>query len=306
MRIVRLQRPGTRGKEGRSRETYGLVDASGRTVSTRDDITFATGVPIPRSIKEFLFGGWYDKVAGKDVPYESSIDDYTVMAPIPDPGKIVCLTFNYTDHAREQGLSPPSDPVIFIKPATSLTGTGSEIRCPDFVRQLDYEVELAVVIGAACKDVPPLRAMSHVFGYMILDDVSARDIQFKDKQFTRGKSFDGFAPCGPWITTADEVQDPHNLRLTTRINGQIRQDSTTDMMLLRIPDIISKLSRVMTLEPGDIISTGTPAGVALKNPGVPYLEDGDVIEMEIEGLGSIRNTVRKVAPTTTTTTTTPS
>ena len=129
---------------------------------------------------------------------------------------------------------------------------------------------------------------------MILNDVSARDIQFQDKQFTRGKSFDTFAPCGPWITTKDEIADPQDLRLMTKINGKVRQNSNTKNMHLKVPQIISKLSKVMTLEPGDIISTGTPEGVALKNPNVPFLNDGDSISMEIEGLGTIQNTVRFV------------
>ncbi len=299
MRIARLMpRKNERSDKWSYRETYGFVDKDGR-IATRDDITFATGVPIPRDVAEFLFGGWYDKTRQKEIPYNSHVSDYELLAPLPSPGKIVCLTFNYTDHAREQGLDAPEDPVLFIKPRTALTGTGAEIRCPDFVRQLDYEVELAVVVGngaggGRCKNVAAEEALEYVFGYMILNDVSARDIQFQDKQFTRGKGFDDFAPCGPWITTADEIADPHGLRLATRINGEARQDSSTGMMLLKIPQIISKLSRVMSLEPGDVISTGTPAGVALKNPGTPYLEDGDTIDMEIEGLGSIRNTVRKV------------
>jgi len=133
-----------------------------------------------------------------------------------------------------------------------------------------------------------------IFGYMILNDVSARDIQAKDKQFTRAKSFDGFAPCGPWITTKDEIEDPQNLKLLTKINGEVRQDSTTSNMFIKIPSIISILSRSITLEPGDIISTGTAAGVALNNPNIPYLKDGDHIEMEIEKLGTIKNKVRFV------------
>lgn len=276
------------------RETYGIVDDKTGLIATRDDITFATGVPIPRGITEFLFDGWYDEIIKKEIPYNGRADQYHMLAPLPRPGKIVCLAFNYKDHAREQGLDAPSDPVLFIKPQTSLTGTETEIRCPDFVKHLDYEVELAIIIKDTCKNVAEDDAYAHIFGYMILNDLSARDIQFADKQFTRGKGFDDFAPCGPWITTADEVAQPQNLRLTTKINGTIRQDSTTDMMLLKIPQIISKISRVMTLEPGDVIATGTPAGVALKNPGVPYLKDGDTIEMEIEGLGAIHNTIRKV------------
>ena len=170
----------------------------------------------------------------------------------------------------------------------------SDIVCPRFVKELDYEVELAVIIGKKCKNVSEQEALDQIFGYMILNDVSARDIQFQDKQFTRGKSFDTFAPCGPWITTKDEIQEPQNLRLLTNINGEQRQNSNTKNMHLKIPQIISKLSKVMTLEPGDIISTGTPEGVALKNPDTPFLKDGDKIHMEIEKLGTIKNTVKFV------------
>ena len=182
----------------------------------------------------------------------------------------------------------------FIKPRTTLCGTNSNIICPKFVKELDYEVELAVVIGKECKNISEEQAMNQIFGYMVLNDVSARDIQFQDKQFTRGKSFDTFAPCGPWITTNDEINNPQDLHLLTNINGEERQNSNTKNMHITIPQIISKLSKVMTLEPGDIISTGTPEGVALKNPDTPFLKDGDKIHMEIEKLGTIKNTVKFV------------
>ena len=198
------------------------------------------------------------------------------------------------DHAKEQNLTPPSDPVIVMKPRTALCGTTADVICPNFVKDLDYEVELAVILGKECKNISEEDAYDAVFGYMILNDISARNIQFKDKQFTRAKSFDTFAPCGPWITTKDEIDDPHNLQLLTKINGDTRQDSSTKNMHLKIPQIISRLSKVMTLEPGDIISTGTPEGVALGNPDFPFLKDGDVIEMEVEGLGAIKNTVKFV------------
>lgn len=274
------------------RETYGFVRND--KVATKDEITYKTGVPIPLSFKEFLFDGWLDEVKGKisDLPFEKNLSEFKMLAPIANPAKIICMAFNYSDHALEQNSKPPADPVIVLKPRTSLCGTNSEIICPDFVSQLDYEIELAAIIGKNCKNVDEVAAQKAVFGYMILNDVSARDIQYKDKQFTRGKSCDTFAPCGPWITTKDEVDDPHNLKLITKVNGQIRQDSNTSKMFLKIPEIISKLSKTMTLESGDIISTGTPAGVALRNPQFGFLKNGDKIEMEIEKLGILRNTVR--------------
>ena len=275
-------------------ETYGFVN--GDKVSTKDEITYLTGVPLPHSVKDFLFDGWFDEIKDKinDLPYSENLSEFKILPPIPNPNKIICLAFNYVDHAKEQGLKAPEDPAIVIKPRTALNSTKSEIVCPDFVTQLDYEVELALVIGENCKNISKEEAFKVIFGYMILNDVSARDIQFKDKQFTRGKSFDSFAPCGPWITTADEVKDPQNLKLTTKINGEMRQNSSTNNMFIKIPDIVSKISKVMTLEKGDIISTGTPAGVMLNKPNAVFLKDGDKVEMEIEGLGTLHNTIKVV------------
>lgn len=275
-------------------ETYGFV--KGDKIATKDEITYQTGVPIPQSIKDFLFDGWFDEIKDKidTLPYEENISNFKLLSPIPNPNKIICLAFNYIDHAKEQNLSPPDEPAIVLKPRTALNGTDSDIICPDFVTQLDYEVELALIIGKNCKNINEKQAIEAIFGYMILNDVSARDIQFKDKQFTRGKSFDTFAPSGPWITTSDEIKDPQNLKLTTKINGEIRQNSSTSNMFIKIPEIVSGLSKVMTLEKGDIISTGTPAGVMLNKPNAVFLKNGDKVEMEIENLGILKNTIRFV------------
>ena len=273
-------------------ETYGFVN--GDNVTTKEEITLQTGIPIPQQIKDFLFDGWYDEIKPKisNLKYTQKISDFKVLAPIPNPSKIICLAFNYKDHAREQNLIPPDEPAIIIKPKTTLNGATADIICPSFVSKLDYEVELAVIIGKDCKNITEQEAKNVIFGYMILNDASARDVQAKDKQFTRAKGFDTFAPCGPWITTADEISDPQNLRMTTRVNGIVRQDSSTSNMFLKIPTIVSMLSKVMTLEKGDIISTGTPAGVMLNRPDAVYLKNGDKIEMEIEGLGKLENTVK--------------
>ncbi len=275
-------------------ETYGIVKDG--QVSTKDEITYETGVPIPQSIRDFLFDGWYDEVKDRlsKLPYKENLSKFKLLAPIPNPPKIICLAYNYSDHAEEQKIQPSKEPVIFLKPHTTLCGSDSEIICPNFVTELDYEVELAIVLGKKCKNIDEIKAKEAIFGYMIFNDVSARDIQFADKQFTRGKGFDTFAPCGPWITTADEISDAQNLQLQTKINGVLRQNSSTSKMLLKIPEIISKLSKVMTLEKGDIISTGTPAGVALKNPNLEYLKNNDQIEMEIEKLGILKNIVKFV------------
>ena len=274
------------------KETYGLIKDN--HVATKDSITFETGIPLPFSIKDFLFEGWYDEIKYKisDITFKDKFEKFSLLDPLPNPPKIICLAFNYIDHAKEHSVIPPKNPVIFIKPRTTLCGTGSDIRCPHFVKQLDYEVEIAVIIGNTCKNVDESESKNYIFGYMIFNDVSARDIQMKDKQFTRGKSFDTFAPCGPWITSTDEVADPQNLQLITRINGQVRQNSSSKNMFIGIPSIVSQLSKVMTLEKGDIIATGTPEGVAMNNPDFPFLKDGDSIEMEIEKLGKIQNTVK--------------
>jgi acylpyruvate hydrolase len=224
------------------------------------------------------------------------IKDVVVLAPIPKPGKIVCLGLNYRDHAAEQGKDVPDEPVIFMKPSTAMIGPNESIVESSLVKQLDYEAELAVVIGKKAKNVPASEAESHIFGYTILNDVSARDIQFRDKQWTRGKGFDTFAPTGPCITTVDELRDTSNLAIRTWVNGELRQDSSTRNMAFNVPEIVHHLSRVMTLEPCDIIATGTPAGVGFAiKPRPKFLQAGDTVKMEIEGIGVLENRVTEAA-----------
>jgi 2-keto-4-pentenoate hydratase/2-oxohepta-3-ene-1,7-dioic acid hydratase in catechol pathway len=275
-------------------ETYGFVNEG--KVLTRESITTQTGIPIPQNIKDFLFDGWYDEIKQKasQLNYDDKISDFKLLPPIPNPSKIICLAFNYKDHAKEQNLIPPDEPAIIIKPRSTLNGATSDIICPSFVSKLDYEIELALIIGKDCKNISEEEAKKIIFGYMILNDASARDIQAKDKQFTRAKGFDTFAPCGPWITTSDEISDPQNLKMITKVNGIIRQNSSTSNMHLKVASIVSILSKVMTLEKGDIISTGTPAGVMLNKPDAVFLKNGDKIEMEIESLGKLENTIKFV------------
>lgn len=274
-------------------ETYGIISPDGKSIITKLDFQEQTGVPIPQTIKEFIVRGWIDEVKKylNDLNFSNKINNADLLAPIPDPSKIICLAFNYYDHARDAGLTPSNEPVIFIKPRTTLNHPFSDVVCPYFVERLDYEAELAVIIGKNTKDIEPENASDCIFGYTILNDVSARDIQFKDKQFTRGKSIDTFAPCGPWITTKDEIDDPQNLQIVTKVNGEIRQNSSSSKMVISIEKIISSLSKVMTLEAGDIISTGTPAGVAMSMKEPKYLKSGDVVEITIENLGTIRNRI---------------
>lgn len=274
-------------------ETYGIISSDGKNIITKLDFQEQTGVPIPQTIKEFILRGWINEVKKyiNDITFSNKLNDTDLLAPIPDPSKIICLAFNYYDHARDAGLTPSDEPVIFIKPRTALNNPFNDVVCPSFVERLDYEAELAVIIGKNTKNIESGNAADYIFGYTILHDVSARDIQFKDKQFTRGKSIDTFAPCGPWITTKDEINDPQNLQIVTKVNGEIRQNSSSSKMVISIERIISSLSKVMTLEAGDIISTGTPAGVAMSMKEPKYLKNGDIVEITIENLGTIRNRI---------------
>jgi 2-keto-4-pentenoate hydratase/2-oxohepta-3-ene-1,7-dioic acid hydratase in catechol pathway len=282
-----------RVKDSKVRETYGIISDDCKSIVTKAEIQQQTGIPVPPNIKDFMFRGWIDEVRQHKhkLRYGHRVTDIELLVPIPNPPKIICLAFNYFDHARDAGLTPSDEPVIFMKPRTALNQPYKDIICPSFVKRLDYEAELAVVIGKDTKKVSEDAALNYIFGYMILHDVSARDIQFKDKQFTRGKGIDTFAPCGPWITTKDEVGDPQNLKIVTKVNDEIRQNSSSSNMVIPIKRVISALSRTMTLEPGDIISTGTPAGVAMSMKDPKYLKDGDVVEIMIEKLGTIRNRI---------------
>ena len=274
-------------------ETYAILSNDAGKLITRSEIQEQTGIPLPPTVKDFMFNDWTNEVMAyqKDLEYDTSLDSVELLAPLPNPPTIICLAFNYYDHAKDAGLMPSDEPVIFIKPRTTLNSPYSDIICPPFVKRLDYEAEIAVVIGKRTKAVSEEDALNSVFGYMIMHDVSARDIQFKDKQFTRGKGIDTFAPCGPWITTKDEISDPQNLAITTRVNDEVRQNSSSLNMVIPIKRIISSLSSVMTIEAGDIISTGTPAGVAMSMADPKYLKNGDIVEIAIEKLGKIRNRV---------------
>ena len=219
-----------------------------------------------------------------------------LKAPILHPSKIICLGLNYRDHAEEAGAEIPDEPIIFMKPRTSIIGPDEPIVKPSFVKKLDYEVELAIVIGKKGRNIPVAEANGYIFGYTVFNDISARDIQFKDGQWTRGKSFDTFAPIGPCITTSKQIGNPMSLRLTTRVNGEVRQDSSTNNMIFNVYEIVHHLSRVMTLEPCDIIATGTPGGVAaFMKPKPRFLQPGDIVEVEIENIGTLKNPVVKEA-----------
>jgi acylpyruvate hydrolase len=214
-----------------------------------------------------------------------------LRAPIARPGKITCVGLNYADHAREQGIEPPTSPIFFLKSSNTVCGPGDDVRMPPNSTQIDYEAEFAVVIGKGGSRIPEERAYEHIAGYMILNDVTARDQQFSDKQWFRGKSCDTFAPTGPWITTRDEVADPHNLTIALTLNGETMQNSNTSNLIFKVPYLVSYLSQSVTWEPGDLISTGTPPGVGVFRKPPVFLTSGDSMSVTVEKLGTLTNTL---------------
>ena len=219
------------------------------------------------------------------------LESVRLCAPLARPPKILCVGLNYRDHAKESNMEPPSVPTVFAKYATAIVGPGDPIVLPAATQKPDYEAELAVVIGRRTKHIPRSDWQDYVFGYTILNDVSGRDVQLATSQWTLGKSFDTFAPMGPHIVTADEIPDPHSLNIRLSIGGETLQSSNTRELIFGVPDLIEYISRMVTLEPGDIISTGTPAGVGLGRNPQRWLRPGDEVIIEIEKIGTLRNPV---------------
>lgn len=220
-----------------------------------------------------------------------AFDTLHIGPPIPNPEKIICIGLNYHDHAEEVCATPPNEPIFFAKYPNSLIGYRDEIIPPAETSKVDYEAELAIVIGKPGRYIREEDAMNHVAGAMVFNDVSARDLQLANQLWTGGKAIDTFGPCGPALHTMDEVGDLQDLGVTTRLNGDVLQDGTTANMIFSVSTIISFLSRIMTLSPGDIIATGTPAGVAASHDPARFMREGDVIEVFIEGLGQTKNVV---------------
>ena len=282
MRLATVRSNGTERWGVVEDETIRLAPAGGAPATLRAHIEAGGGHPEP--------GDW-EKIA---------LDAVELCAPIPEPRRnVMCLGLNYADHAAEsQGtaldqVALPEAPVVFTKATTAVTGPHASVAVdPRVTRRLDWEVELAVVIGHGGRFIAADQAMAHVLGYTIVNDLSARERQKHHKQFFLGKSMDGSCPMGPWITTADEVPDPHALEIRCSVNGTLKQDSNTRHLIFGIPRIIEELSTVMTLLPGDIIATGTPAGVGFARNPAEYLQDGDIVECEVAGLGRLRNTIR--------------
>jgi 2-keto-4-pentenoate hydratase/2-oxohepta-3-ene-1,7-dioic acid hydratase in catechol pathway len=225
-------------------------------------------------------------------------DTPALAPPLLRPSSIIAIGLNYADHCREFGTTPPNSPVVFTKAPQSVIADGDLISWPTSVtRSVDWEVELGVVIGRPTKDVPVAEALDAVFGYTVINDVTARDIQAAEQQWVRAKSIDTFCPMGPVIVPARDMPDPQSLRISSRLNGQVMQDSSTKEMIFSVAELISLLSESLTLVPGDVIATGTPLGVgAFRTPPV-FLRDGDIIEVEIEKIGKLTNTCRERAAT---------
>ena len=266
-------------------------------------VTYSVGTGIPEvgmlegdeirplgheSMVDFIgYGGNPDP--GEDV---TRVADARLHAPVPSPEKVICIGLNYEDHAEETGAPIPEKPIVFAKYPNSIVGQGEPIVIPPITSQVDYEAELAVVIGRAARNVPESEALDHVYGYTNANDVSARDIQLGEGgQWTRGKAIDTFCPLGPYLVTRDEVEDPQDLSVRCVLNGEVVQDGTTQKMIFSVAELVAFLSTGMTLKPGDVIITGTPPGVGMAREPQLWMKPGDEVSIEIEGLGTLTNPV---------------
>ena len=281
MKLIRFGKP-EKEKPGVQLDNGQKIDVSAFG-SDYDETFFGTGGP--KRLKEWLslHQGECPQIA----------DDIRLGAPVVRPSKIVCVGLNYAKHAQESGMEVPTEPVLFFKASSAIVGPYDDVILPKNSKKSDWEVELAIVIGAKASYVSEDNAMDHVAGYVLHNDISEREYQLERLgQWVKGKSCDTFAPIGPFVATADEIQDPHDLRLWLKLNGKIMQDSNTSDLIFGIPKLISYISEFMTLLPGDIISTGTPFGVGLGLDPQLYLQAGDEMELGIDGLGISRQKVK--------------
>lgn len=219
------------------------------------------------------------------------LDQLRLAAPVPKPYKLIGIGLNYSDHAAESNMKVPDEPIFFAKFANTVIAPDEPIVYPSVTNELDYEVELAFVIGKPGKRILEERALEHVFGYTVINDVSARDLQFKDGHWIKGKTLDTFSPMGPALVTADEIPDPQRLRLTLDVNGERKQNGSTDKMIFGVASLVAYLSTLMTLEPGDVVFTGTPPGVGFGRRPQVYLKPGDVVNAWVEGIGTLTNPI---------------
>lgn len=250
-----------------------------------------------RSIREVLIAGALDEIARRvaDLEPQLELGDVTLEPVVPDPGKIICAGVNYRAHRDEAGRAEADRPTIFTRFADSQLGAGAPVRCPAGVARLDYEGELAAVIGRGGRDIAADRAFEHIAGYACYNDFSARDWQRHSTQWTAGKNLPGTGGFGPFLATADEIDDVTTLKLETRVNGDVRQSAVVADLLFSIPELIAYVSSFTPLSPGDVLVTGTPGGVGLFRDPPEFLETGDVVEVEITSLGVLRNTIERAA-----------
>ncbi len=252
-----------------------------------DLLKWESGLDVVKQVVES-----YENASSNEQPLAYPLSQISLSAPIENPGKIIALGLNYKDHIQETGREIPEFPVVFGKFTSSIIGPGDPILIPEISKEIDWEVELGIVIGRDCKDVAEDDSLSYVAGYTIIHDVSARDLQESDGQWIRAKSIDTFCPIGPCITTADEIGDASNLDMHTKVNGKTKQKSSTSNLLYGVSAIVSYLSKAFTLEPGDIIATGTPSGVGFTRDPPEFLQPGDEVELFIEGIGKLINPVK--------------
>jgi acylpyruvate hydrolase len=273
------------------------IEAAGETPGTWGDsmrLFLSSGEKAMKSAKAGLaYVQGHPEYAAKGEPYVFERSSVRLGPPVHDPAKILCIGQNYRDHCLEQNQPFPERPILFAKYPNTLIGDRDEVVLPISSDQVDYEAELAFVIGKRAKRVSAKDALSYVAGYMCLNDVTARDIQMRDKQWVRGKTFDTFAPTGPALVTSDEAPNPGNLNISLTLNGVLMQNSNTSNLIFGIERLVHNLSEDITLEPGDIVTTGTPGGVGVWRKPPIFLKDGDVVSMKIEGLGSLTNRITK-------------
>jgi 2-keto-4-pentenoate hydratase/2-oxohepta-3-ene-1,7-dioic acid hydratase in catechol pathway len=262
----------------------------GRVIDAWDTLEEDSGEPSVRALLQAdLIGRLDQQLADGGIP----VDQISLDVPVPDPEKIVCIGLNYRSHAAEAGIEPPSAPTFFAKFRNALAASGAEVTLPAASEKVDYEAEVAFVIGRRCRNVSEGDALAHVAGYTLLNDLSARDLQFATPQWMPGKVFDGSAPCGPALVTPDEAAANGAIEIALELNGETMQSASTDDLVFSVAELTSHLSRLMTLEPGDIVSTGTPSGVgSVRDPRV-WLEDGDRISVHSPTLGELRTTIRR-------------
>jgi acylpyruvate hydrolase len=239
-----------------------------------------------RSVDDLLGGGLPAALSAA-----APIEDPALLAPLSRPGKIICIGLNYRSHAEEQGADPPETPTFFAKFANALAPPGAEVALPPWSEKVDYEAEVAFVIGKRCKDVPEDEALGYLAGYTLLNDLSARDYQFKTPQWMPGKTFDGAAPCGPALVTPDEAGPHDAIEIGLRLNGEVRQSASTADLVHSVPALVAYLSKLMTLEPGDLVATGTPAGVGSLRKPRTWLQPGDEIVISSPQLGELRTMI---------------